>query len=205
MNLKKIVPDEFQVSNWSGGKTTQIAIYPPKANYADRDFAFRISSASVELDESIFTLLPDYDRIIAPITGQLTLYYNGSDKPVVLNEMEFSRFDGGWNTRSKGRVTDYNLMTRKGICSGDAFSITLISGETTVIPKQSTTLSSHYIQLIWCIEGAIQIDVADKTMHLALREAMQLDYDSFKDSTDIHIENTGSNISKLMIATVNFI
>ena len=52
--LKK--EENYSVSEWSGGKTKELAIYPPKCRYADRDFIFRLSSATVELDESDFTV-----------------------------------------------------------------------------------------------------------------------------------------------------
>ena len=50
--MRHLTAGDFQVSTWSGGKTIQIAISPEGAAYADRDFLWRVSSATVELDES---------------------------------------------------------------------------------------------------------------------------------------------------------
>lgn len=47
--------EDYPVSNWSGGKTTQLFIYPENSEYAKRNFLFRISSATVDCERSEFT------------------------------------------------------------------------------------------------------------------------------------------------------
>ncbi len=166
MIFKAITPDTYITSDWAGGKTTQIAIDPPEALYADRTFNFRLSSATVLLDESDFTPLPDYNRIIAPVAGQLQLIFNG-DEAVVLDEMALCSFDGAWQTRSKGRVTDYNLMTRKGICTGEAFAITLSAGGNAALPAASDPDGKRIVTLVWCVEGTVVLHAANEAVYLA--------------------------------------
>ena len=55
---------DYKTTEWSGGLTTELSIAPEGSVYADRDFMWRLSSATVELEERDFTSLPDYDRII---------------------------------------------------------------------------------------------------------------------------------------------
>jgi hypothetical protein len=71
MKLIHLKPDNYIVSTWSGGTTTQIGIAPQGAVYADRNFMWRISSATVDLEVSDFTPLPDYDRLIATLEGEI--------------------------------------------------------------------------------------------------------------------------------------
>ena len=52
MRFTHLTSKDYVVSNWSGGKTIQIAIAPEGAVYADRDFLWRVSSATADLDES---------------------------------------------------------------------------------------------------------------------------------------------------------
>lgn len=73
MKYREISAEDMSSSVWSGGTTTEIAIYPEKAKYAERDFVWRISTAKVELHESDFTPLPDYERLIASIDGVMLL------------------------------------------------------------------------------------------------------------------------------------
>ena len=48
--MLKLTSPDFVTTTWSGGKTTQLAIAPDGASYAERAFLWRISSATVELE-----------------------------------------------------------------------------------------------------------------------------------------------------------
>ena len=56
---KRIFKEEnYKLSKWSGGSTRELAIYPANAEYLDRDFLWRLSSADSDKEESSFTKLP---------------------------------------------------------------------------------------------------------------------------------------------------
>lgn len=114
----KIIKKQGQkVSKWSGGITNQLYIYPENSSYVDRDFKWRISSATVEAEESTFTKLPNIQRQIMVIDGELLLKHkNHHDKK--LNKFEVDSFSGDWSTVSYGKATDFNLMTNKE-CTGN--------------------------------------------------------------------------------------
>ena len=126
LNCELIKNNQYKQSAWSGGTTTEMFIYPSDSSYADRNFTWRISSASVDLDESTFTSLPDYHRILMVIKGKLLLNHEGVN-PIELNELEQDSFDGGIATVSKGRVTDFNLMMKKGLCEGKVEALNIKS------------------------------------------------------------------------------
>ena len=113
MEYRIINPEEYETGVGSGGTTTQLGIYPEGSSYADRNFIFRLSSATVDAQRTEFTHLPDYDRWLMIFEGSARLVH-GSEKEVTLNPYECDAFDGGISTVSFGRVTDYNLMLRKG-------------------------------------------------------------------------------------------
>lgn len=204
MILKKLMSDTYIISNWSGGKTRQIAIDPPSAVYADRNFNFRLSSATVDLEESDFTSLPDYERIISPVIGKLQLLFNGSSEPVVLNELEFKHFDGAWKTCSKGKVTDYNLMTRKGVCTGKATAITLLEGETTILPMGISSEEKRIVTLVWCVEGEAKINIAHEIICLKSQESAWIE-DCDGAEKNLQVSHVVGEFAKLMLAEVTFI
>ena len=105
--------DDYKTSQWMGGKTTELAIYPKTSKYLDRNFIWRLSSATIEVEESDFSKLPDYDRVLMVLEGEVVLSYEGQ-RVARLKELEQDRFDGAWKTKSFGKITDYNLMVRKG-------------------------------------------------------------------------------------------
>ena len=81
MEIKKIGRDACRVSSWSGGTTTELSIAPENGNYQSRDFLWRLSSATVELEESTFTSLPDFDRIILTLDVKEGSLYRGPGGP----------------------------------------------------------------------------------------------------------------------------
>ena len=118
--VRIIAASDMPVSLWRGGRTTEIYIEPEGALYAERNFLFRISTAEVELEESDFTSLPDYNRLIASVSGTMRLSHgaNGSEK-LVLPRSTVYAFDGGIQTHCIGKARDLNLMLRKSAAEGE--------------------------------------------------------------------------------------
>lgn len=106
--------EEHTTTNWAGGKTTQLYIYPPQAQFVKRDFDFRISTATVEVGESDFTPLPGYERILLILDGELELTHN-EQKPLTLPVYTPHHFLGSWNTHAKGNVRDFNVIYKPGL------------------------------------------------------------------------------------------
>ena len=108
-SFKVISNKDFMVSDWSGGKTTQLAIAPADAVYSAQTFDWRISSATVSAPESTFTALPNYHRILMVLEGQLELIHQNHYSKI-LTPFNQDSFLGAWHTSSYGIVTDFNLM-----------------------------------------------------------------------------------------------
>ena len=107
--IKIIKKDKLSTSKWSGGTTTQLYIYPEDELYENRNFIFRISSAKVDLEESTFTKLPNIKRRIMILDGKLKLIHENHHS-VTLEKFQQDTFYGHWNTKSYGKVIDFNLM-----------------------------------------------------------------------------------------------
>ena len=109
MTCKIIRKEDATTNVWSGGSTTEYFIYPEQADYAKRDFDFRISRAVVEQTPSEFTSLPGYMRLLMPLDAKLRLVHQ-EQAAVSLSPLEVTSFDGGWHTVSHGVCTDFGLM-----------------------------------------------------------------------------------------------
>lgn len=142
--MKIIRKEEVLTTEWSGGTTSQLAISPEGAVYADRDFAWRLSSAEVNDEKSTFTPLPDYHRFLTIRKGELRLRHDGGDW-YTIGEGDVAEFDGGSLTESEGKVTDYNLMVRKGSVEGSLDTEFLEDGESAVLAaaKEAGTTSIY--------------------------------------------------------------
>lgn len=113
----------FKTSTWSGGKTTEIYIYPKNSTYKNLDFYWRLSSATVELEHSTFTKLPNITRYICTLDGNLSIKHD-SENFISLLPFQIHKFQGDSNTESFGVVTDFNLMLGNG-CEGSLTTINL--------------------------------------------------------------------------------
>ncbi|HIY91708.1 HutD family protein [Companilactobacillus sp. HBUAS56275] len=111
VNLTTLTENDYQVSNWSGGKTKELYMRPQTSKYLTNDFDYRVSSATVEQDQTRFTSLPGYKRIILPLHGELALEH--TTQRVNLVPYQQHAFDGGEITNSYGRCTDFNLIYRR--------------------------------------------------------------------------------------------
>lgn len=167
MELQHIPPSAFQTTRWSGGSTTQIAIGPETANYADRDFLWRVSSARVETEESEFTLLPDYTRYISVLEGGIEIAHNGG-AAVPLLPYQVHAFSGGDATRAWGKCVDFNLMLRTGKCRGDLQALHLPPDEEAAIPLMRGK-PCRDAAVLYCAEGGGFVTAAGKQRILLQR------------------------------------
>lgn len=73
MNIRLLPKKDSKASIWSGGLTYEYMIYPEIANYTDRDFLFRISSATIEKVPSEFTQFKGYYRYLVMLDNSLDI------------------------------------------------------------------------------------------------------------------------------------
>jgi len=108
MKIEYYKKENFLTSFWKGGTTTELLILPNSSSYQKRDFAIRLSSATVEIPFSNFTHLPKIKRFITPISNALLLEIDGKER--FLLPFEWCEFLGDQKTNSYGIVRDFNLM-----------------------------------------------------------------------------------------------
>lgn len=189
MAYQLIRPDSYLHSTWSGGETHQIAIAPEGAVYAQRDFLWRISIATVDLEESDFTPLPDYRRFSAVLTGQMQVSHDGGPYKL-LKPYGPHAFDGGAQTHAKGRCRDFNLMLRKGACEGSLKALHF---------RGSTPLpgAEYDTQLLYAAEGAFTCTVGVDTIHVEEGASLLI---KGEDNRELTIQSTDGSV--LLLARI---
>ncbi len=160
MALTIIRQSSDQIKKWSGGTTTELFISPLGANYGDRTFDFRISTATVEVEESIFTPLLEVSRTLMVLEGDMRLEHIGHHS-VNLSKFSVDRFHGGWETKSVGKCVDFNLMTL-GKTKGDLEGKFLVKGEELI--HQLINCKESFIYLF---KGSVGIEIEGEayTLH----------------------------------------
>ena len=199
MALLHLTKSDYIISQWSGGTTTQLAIAPEGAIYADRDFLWRISSATVDLEESDFTALPDYHRWISTLEGGMKLTHeNGT--PIELAPYQVHEFDGGVDTHSWGKCTDFNLMLRKGQAQGHVRSLSLDAGQSALVQAENADPAFANTQLlVYCGDGCAEISANGETVRVNASESVYL-----KDATGISLNIQAQERCRFMIAQMQY-
>ena len=147
--------DDQRVSAWSGGTTAEIAIFPRDAVYSRRNFLWRISSARVDAETSMFTSLPGHRRLLMVLEGELTLRHEGHHC-VRLTPFQQDAFSGAWVTSSSGRARDFNMMLAQG-CDGCLQADELAPGSNQVVLDcpDADEGSRRGVRVIYAVNGAV--------------------------------------------------
>lgn len=111
--MKFLKKEEFKDSKWSAGVTTEVFIYPENASVGEKNFDFRISSATCNEKVSNYTPYKGFNRYITPIDNVMNIETAG--EKFKLNPFEVLFFNGDDDTKSSGDVRDFNLIYKKGL------------------------------------------------------------------------------------------
>ncbi|MEO9534049.1 MAG: HutD family protein [Crocinitomicaceae bacterium] len=145
-----LIKSNFEIKDWSGGTTTELFIYPEGAEYADLNFHFRLSTATVEVEESTFTSLPGVNRTLMVLYGQMDLIHEAQHKTSLL-PFEQDEFKGDWITHSAGKCVDFNLMCR-GKTSGELTGFALKKNQYRILDCDGD------IQFLYIVNGSIELN-----------------------------------------------
>ncbi|MBR2619847.1 MAG: HutD family protein [Firmicutes bacterium] len=190
MKIRSYGTEDYNTGKWSGGETTEFAIYPEKANYIDRDFIWRLSSATVDVEESTFTKLPDFDRILMVLEGEAVLAH-GNERTVKLTALEQDSFSGDAGTKSFGKIKDYNLIMKKG-CSG-SLKVYEVQSAAQIVEKTDKGEHTHASYGFYCIEGYVVVSAAGETHMVPAGKQLVLDLDE-GESVELSVMGEGKAV-----------
>ena len=160
MNIDIYKAEDFKTTKWSGGSTTELYIHPLTANYAAGNFNFRISSATVEIENSDFTILPGVSRQLMVLKGSIKVSHKNHHE-IQLNKREIDCFEGSWQTSAVGTCVDFNLMT-KGNTEGKISSVCVSAAKSLNFQLDATC---EFI-IFYVYEGKLQFHFGSEMRNL---------------------------------------
>lgn len=192
---------DYAVSQWAGGETTQLALYPPSGDYARREFLWRVSTATIEIEESTFSELDGYMRYLMLFEGQLALNHPSlsEERNIVLKPFQVYTFDGGLDTKSKGLARDFNLMVGNH-AKGSMSPLQLKKDESKSISVEHTE-GNQCTCLIYVYRGNVIINALDQT--IGVGEGQSAIFDCLEGMNEITLKNEG--VSEVLGAIVQVV
>jgi environmental stress-induced protein Ves len=166
---------EYKAINWSGGTSTELFIFPPTADFSKRDFGFRLSIATVAIEESTFTRLVGVHRILLLLEGNFTLSHTGHHSKTLL-PFDQDQFEGDWETQCSGMGKDFNLLFKSPY-----------KGTVKVVADETVTIDTHH------------------TLILSLAKNCTIDGEELKNNDLMIIENLGLKTNQIIELKGKFI
>jgi environmental stress-induced protein Ves len=165
MRINLIHNDKQKLNHWAGGTTTELLIYPEQAEYEKRNFLWRISSATIELEESAFTNLPGFNRVLMLLEGNLKIEHEDHGS-IQLKPFRQDRFKGEWATKSYGRAIDFNLIMDKS-CYGEVEAIHLDHNNPCKVSKYKEKGNFDCIsEAFYIVKGSAVVKVDDNSPYI---------------------------------------
>lgn len=157
--MKLIPADAMRRMPWknSGGVTTEIAIAPAGATLDN--FDWRVSTAQVDA-AGPFSRFAGIDRSLAVIAGGRLTMHRADAEAVTLAPGEApARFPGEADVHATldAPLSDFNVMTRRGVWAHHAEAIALVAGERRSLPR----LHRGVQWLVYCVHGVLSIGADD--------------------------------------------
>lgn len=155
---------------------------------------WRISSATMDIEESTFTHLPGFSRELMVISGETTLEHEGRYK-VTIKPFEKDSFMGDWTTKSFGKASDFNLMTSKD-CSG---SLEVFEVKDKVCLELGTGKSGLSVsQYLYPVGGSIEVQIKDDKFYVDEKDLFTINYLESNEMVKLNIINDSSTMVKVI-------
>lgn len=177
----KISKQNIIPNKWDGGLTYEYFIFPAESKYIDRNFDFRISSATIEKVPSNFTKFSGYFRYLVMLDNSLNICRNGLSEDY--SKYEIFEFDSNEEIASNSLGNDFNLMISHQISNHE---LTLFEGK--------VVKNSDWIILYAITPSIIFINQVD---HKLLANECIVIENFLKNEIELSI------LSKVILATLN--
>jgi len=127
--------------------------------YKNLDFIFRISTATIDVEQSTFTSLPNIARELMVLQGALLIQHKNHHTKQ-LNKFDTDSFRGDWETMSRGKATDFNVMTR-GLVKAVVKGVSLTEKENKELAFDCNIIAVYVYAGTVCIEPGITLMQGD--------------------------------------------
>lgn len=159
-NVELIKQEGYKPTFWSGGMATELITYPSNSDYASRNFLWRLGVAKIDIAESTFSNLPNVSRKFMVTEGQITLEHENKYVKL-LTPFDQDTFMGDWNTKTYGKASVFNLMTRENY-NGELIHLSIFPKKQ-INFKHKTSLNKDLVAIcFYTVNGNFKCNINNK-------------------------------------------
>lgn len=199
-NLQLIKKENYTPTYWSGGMATELITYPVDSNYANRNFLWRLGVAKIDISESTFSNLPNVSRHLMVTQGKMNLEHENRYIKT-LSPFEQDTFMGDWSTKTYGKASVFNLMTRENY-DGELMCLS-------IRPKDKTTfiynLSYNKEIIAVCfypVYGGFKSYINNKIFEVQNGDLLYINYFSSSIFPNFILYNTSREFVKIIVSII---
>lgn len=199
-SVKLIKSENYTPTYWSGGMATELITYPEGSSYSNKDFLWRLGVAKINISESTFSSLPKVFRYLIVTEGTINLHHENKYS-LTLNDFEQDTFMGDWITKTSGKASVFNLMTKEKY-RGELLYLD--------IPKNKQKTFSYNIaynkeiiaMCFYAVNGSFKTVLNNKSFEVKTNDLLTINYFSQGAFSKLIFNNASNENSKIIVSII---
>ncbi len=172
-NVKLIKQENYKPTFWSGGMATELITYPLSSDYASRNFLWRLGIAKIDVLESTFSNLPNISRKFMVIGGKITLDHENIYKKS-LNSFDQDTFMGDWKTKTYGKASVFNLMTKENY-NGELIHLDIMPKKQIKFKYETSLIKNISAICFYVVDGRLKSNINNKLFKVNCNDLLLID------------------------------
>ena len=199
-NVELLRQENYKPTFWSGGMATELTTYPLNSDYASKNFLWRLGVAKIDIPESTFSSLPKVSRKFMVIEGKITLDHENKYKKL-LNSFEQDDFMGDWKTKTYGKASVFNLMTRENY-NGELLHLN-ISPSKQLKFEYKTLLNKDLAAIcFYTVNGGFNSTINDKVFETVKNDLILINCVNSSYTHEFMLSNNTSEITNIIVSII---
>ena len=192
--------EKYKPTFWSGGMATELITYPLNSDYASRNFLWRLGIAKIDILESTFSTLPNVSRNFMVIEGQIILDHENKYTKV-LNTFNQDSFMGDWTTKTYGKASVFNLMTKENY-HGELIHL-YIKPKKQLKFKYEASLNKDLVTIcFYVVSGRFESTLNGKVFNISPNDLLLIDCINSSFSHEFVFSSNSLDITNIIVSVI---
>ncbi|GFP76320.1 HutD family protein [Clostridium fungisolvens] len=199
-NIELLRQENYKPTFWSGGMATELTTYPLNSDYASQNFLWRLGVAKIDIPESTFSTLTKVSRKLMVIDGNITLEHEDKyDKQLTLFDQD--EFMGDWKTKTYGKASVFNLMTRENY-NGELVHLNISANKQLKFEHKVPLIKDLVAICFYTVNGGFCCTINDKTFETAKNDLLLINCVDSGDNHEFMLSNNVSEITDIIVSMI---
>jgi environmental stress-induced protein Ves len=198
--VELLTEENYKPTFWSGGMATELTTYPLNSDYVSKNFLWRLGVAKIDIPESTFSNLPKVSRKFMVIEGKITLDHENKYKKL-LNSFEQDDFMGDWTTKTYGKASVFNLMTRENY-NGELLHLNINPSKQLKF-NYKTSLNKDLVSIcFYTVCGGFNTTINDKVFEAGKNDLIVINCVNSGYAHEFMLSNNTSEITDIIVSII---